>query len=151
VLNGKEVPGRRALVIDEEYGQQGPSVAEFLLDRGKEVAMVTSERAIGSFLGATTGPPVFQRLFNKGVHLHCNLRIVQLEVNRAITRNVWSNREVGLGPYEAFVYAYGGESVCEMEAELTGKIPRIELIGDCFAPRTLQHAILEGHKLAREL
>jgi hypothetical protein len=38
-----------------------------------------------------------------------------------------------------------------LEKELTGKVPRLELIGDCFAPRTLQHAILEGHKLAREL
>jgi 2,4-dienoyl-CoA reductase-like NADH-dependent reductase (Old Yellow Enzyme family)/thioredoxin reductase len=151
VLNGKEVPGHRVLVIDEEYGQQGPSVAEFLLDRGKEVAVVTSERTIGSFLGATTGPPVFQRLFSKGVQLHCSLRVVQLETNRAITRNVWSNREVALGPYEALVYAYGGESVCSLEVELIGKIPQIELIGDCFAPRTLQHAILEGHKLAREL
>jgi 2,4-dienoyl-CoA reductase-like NADH-dependent reductase (Old Yellow Enzyme family)/thioredoxin reductase len=151
VLEGKDVPAGRVLVIDEEYGQQGPSVAEYLLDRGKEVAIVTSERSIGSFLGATTGPPVFQRLFSKGVQLHCHLRVVQVEANRAITRNVWSNREVALGPYEAFVYAYGGESVCELEAELTAKIPRVKLIGDCFAPRTLQHAILEGHKLAREL
>ena len=151
VLNGQEVPGRRVLVIDEEYSQQGPSVAEFLLDRGKEVAIVTSERTIGSFLGATTGPPVFQRLFTKGVQLHCHLRVVQLEAARVITRNVWSNREVTLGPYEAFVYAYGGEAVCDLERELAGKVPRIELIGDCFAPRTLQHAILEGHKLAREL
>ncbi len=151
VLDGKEVPGGRVLVIDEEYGQQGPSVAEYLLDHGNDVAIVTSERSIGSFLGATTGPPVFQRLFTKGVQLHCNLRVAQLEANRAITRNVWSNREVALGPYETFVYAYGGESVCSLEAELAGKVPRIELIGDCFAPRSLQHAILEGHKLAREL
>jgi hypothetical protein len=28
---------------------------------------------------------------------------------------------------------------------------RVELIGDSFAPRTLQHAILEGHRLARDL
>ncbi len=151
VLEGKQVPGGRVLVIDEEYGHQGPSVAEYLLDRGTQVAIVTSERSIGSFLGATTGPPVFQRLFSKGVQLHCHLRVVQLEANRAITRNVWSNREEVLGPFEAFVYAYGGESICGLKTELDGSVPRVELIGDCFAPRTLQHAILEGHKLAREL
>ena len=69
----------------------------------------------------------------------------------AIARNVWSDREEMLEPFDAFVYAYGGESVCGLEKELEGKVPRIELIGDCFAPRSLQHAILEGHKLAREL
>src|SRR5262249_16769444 len=93
VLGGKEVPGRRVLVIDEEYGHQAPSAAEYLLDQGKEVHIVTSERSIGSFLGATTGPPVFQRLFTKGVVLHCNLRVAALEGRRAIARNVSSDRE----------------------------------------------------------
>jgi NADPH-dependent 2,4-dienoyl-CoA reductase/sulfur reductase-like enzyme len=151
VLAGKEVSGGLVLVIDEEYGQQGPSVAEYLLDRGKQVAIVTSERSIGSFLGATTGPPVFQRLFSKGIKLHCHLQVVRINAGQAIARNVWSNREEALGPFEAFVYAYGGEAVCGLEKELAGRVPRVELIGDCFAPRTLQHAILEGHKLAREL
>ncbi|HEY7426354.1 MAG TPA: FAD-dependent oxidoreductase [Gemmataceae bacterium] len=150
-LQGTEVPGNSILVLDEEYGFQAPSVAEYLLDRGKQVDLVTSERAIGSFLGATTAPPVFRRLFSKGVRLHCNLKVVQLESNQATAKNVWSDQEEVLGPYDAFVYAYGGESVCDLEKELTGKAPRLELIGDCFAPRTLQHAILEGHKLAREL
>jgi NADH dehydrogenase FAD-containing subunit len=151
VLQGTDVSGNRILVIDEEYGFQAPSVAEYLLDQDKEVEIVTSERFIGNFLGATTGPPVFQRLFSKGVKIHCNLQVERLEVNQAITHNVWSQHEEVLGPYDAFVYAYGGEAVCELEKELRAKVPRLELIGDCFAPRSLQHAILEGHKLAREL
>jgi thioredoxin reductase len=151
VLEGTEVQGARVLVLDEEYGYQGPSAAEYLLDRGKEVHLVTSERTIGTFLGATTAPPVFQRLFTKGASLHCNLRVTRLEASQAVAVNVWSEREEVLGPYDAFVYAYGGQAVCGLEKDLEGKAARVELIGDCFAPRTLQHAILEGHKLAREL
>jgi NADPH-dependent 2,4-dienoyl-CoA reductase/sulfur reductase-like enzyme len=151
VLDGKDVAGARVLVIDEEYGFQATSVAEYLLDRGKHVAMVTSERTIGTFLGATSAPPVFQRLFTKGVTLHCHLEIKRLEPGRAIAQNVWTRREETLAPFDAFVYAYGGEAVNDLEASLTARVPRLELIGDCFAPRTLQHAILEGHKLARAL
>ena len=151
VLSGADLPGRRVLVIDEEYGFQAPSAADYLLDRGKEVHIVTSERTIGSFLGATTGPPIFRRLFTKGVTLHSNLRVIRIEADHAVARNVWNDREESLGPFEGFVYAFGGESVCGLEAELSGRAPRIELIGDSFAPRTLQHAILEGHRLAREL
>jgi mycofactocin system FadH/OYE family oxidoreductase 2 len=151
VLAGNAETGRHVLVIDEEYGQQGPSVAEYLLDHGKQVAIVTSERSIGSFLGATTGPPVFQRLFRKSVTLHCHLRVIRLEGDRAIAQNVWSDREEVLGPFDAFVYAYGGASVCGLETALAGKVARIASIGDCFAPRTLQHAILEGHQLGREI
>jgi NADPH-dependent 2,4-dienoyl-CoA reductase/sulfur reductase-like enzyme len=151
VLDGTVPAGQRVLVIDEEYGFQAPSVAEYLMDRGKQVHIVTSERFIGSLLGATTGPPVFQRLFAKGARIHANLRAIRLDADQAIVQNVWSEQEEVLEPYDAFVYAYGGEAVNELEQQLAGRVPRIELIGDCFAPRTLQHAILEGHKLAREL
>jgi hypothetical protein len=90
-------------------------------------------------------------LFAKGSRVHCNLRVTRLESNQAIAVNVWCEREEALGPYDAFVYAYGGEAVYDLDKELQGKVARLELIGDCFAPRSLQHAILEGHKLAREL
>src|SRR5262249_39481003 len=90
VLQGTEVPGDRILVIDEEYGFQAPGVAEYLLDRGKAVDIVTSERSLGSFLGATTAPPIFRRLFSKGIQLHCNLKVVQLQANEAVAVNVWS-------------------------------------------------------------
>ena len=49
--------GRVVLVIDEEYGHQGPTTAEFLLDRGQEVDLITSQETIGNFLGATTTAP----------------------------------------------------------------------------------------------
>lgn len=151
VLIGKAPEGRRVLVIDEEYGHQAPSAASYLLERAREVEIVTSERTMAGFLGATSAPPVFERFFAKGGVLHCNLRTLGIEGRRAIVRNVWSDRESDLGPFDAFVYAYGGEAVSGLERELAGKVKRVEAIGDCFAPRTLQHAILEGHSLAREL
>lgn len=151
VLEGVEVPGTRILVIDEEYGYQGPSAAECLLDRGKEVTVVTSEPTIATFLGATTVPPLLQRLFSKGMQLVGHLQVLALEPHRAVAENVWSRHEQVLDPFDSFVYAYGGEAACGLQRELAGRVPRVELIGDCFAPRTLQHAILEGHKLAREI
>ncbi|MSU69344.1 MAG: FAD-binding protein [Opitutaceae bacterium] len=151
ILKGVEVPGIRILVIDEEYGQQATSVAEFLLDAGKTVEIVTSETSIGGFLGTTSRPPVFQRLFTKGIKLHGNLRIIALHSNEAVAQNVWSQQEETLGPFDGFVYAYGGQAVDELSPQLAGKVSRVELIGDSFAPRTLQHAILEGHRLARLL
>jgi 2,4-dienoyl-CoA reductase-like NADH-dependent reductase (Old Yellow Enzyme family)/thioredoxin reductase len=151
VLAGKELSGTRVLVIDEEYGYQATSVAEYLLDRGRKVSIVTSERTVGSFLGATSAPPMFRRLFTKGVTLHCHLNVARLEPGRALAENVWTGREENLAPFDAFVYAYGGEAVNELERSLAGRVARLELIGDAFAPRTLQHAILEGHRLARAL
>jgi 2,4-dienoyl-CoA reductase-like NADH-dependent reductase (Old Yellow Enzyme family)/thioredoxin reductase len=151
VLLGNGPEGHRVLVIDEEYGHQAPSAASYLLEKGRQVEIVTSERTMAGFLGATSAPPVFERFFGKGGVLHGNLRTVAITGAQAIVRNVWSDREDALGPFDAFVYAYGGEAVSGLEGELHGKLPRVESIGDCFAPRTLQHAIFEGYRLGREL
>jgi len=151
VLEGIGVPGSKVLVIDEEYGRQALSAAEFLLDQQKEVEVVTSEKALGTFLGYTTAPPVFRNFFIKGGKVHNNLQVLEIQSDQVTARNVWSGQEEILGPYDSFVYAYGGQAHCGLEKTLSNKVERVELIGDCFAPRTLQHAILEGHRLAREL
>ena len=151
VLNGEKLPGTRILVIDEEYGHQAPSAAEYLLERGKHVDIVTTEATVGSFLGATTLPPVLERLYSKGVRIHNHLRVLEFHSSTVVVENIWSKQQVEMGPYDACVYAFGGEAVCGLEGQLKCKIDRVELIGDCFAPRTLQHAILEGHKLARNI
>ena len=151
VLQGVDVPGDQVLLIDEEYGHQGPSAAEYLLDRGKSVEIVTTEATLCSFLGATTAPTVFQSLYTKGARIRGHLRVREFSGSEALAENVWSKHEETLGPFDAFVYAYGGEAVNGLENELPGRVDRVELIGDCFAPRSLQHAILEGHQLARGL
>ena len=127
VLAGDRGAGRRVLVIDEEYGYQGrrpPSTCSTAARRS------TSSPASGPSAASWArrrAPPVFQRLFTKGATLHCHLRVTRLEAARAVAVNVWSDREEVLGPYDAFVYAYGGESVCGLDKELEGKGPRVEL------------------------
>lgn len=49
--------GKTLSVIDEDYGFQGPTTASFLLERGHEVDLITSQETIGNFLST---------------HAHCN-------------------------------------------------------------------------------
>jgi hypothetical protein len=152
VLKGKlDDVGRLVLVIDEEYGHQGPTTAEFLLDRGREVDLITSQEVIGNFLGATTRPPLLRRLFLKRVQLFTHLEAKALKDGCLIARNIWTGELHEVGPYESFVYAYGGAAVDELSGPLRERGLIVEVIGDAFAPRSLQHAILEGHKCGREV
>lgn len=143
--------GKVVLVIDEEYGHQGPTVAEFLLDAGKEVDLITSQETIGNFLGATTRPPLLRRLFRKQVQIFNHLEAVSLVGGCLTARNIWSGELHEVGPYESFVYCYGGIASDDLSRPLRERGMTVEIIGDAFAPRSLQHAILEGHKLGREL
>jgi hypothetical protein len=152
VLRQRSGPlGQVVLVIDEEYGHQGPTTAEFLLDAGKEVDLITSQETIGNFLGATTRPPLLRRLFKKRAQIFNHLEAQSLQNGCLIARNIWSGDLHEVGPYDSFVYAYGGVSVDQLCEPLRARGVKVELVGDAFAPRSLQHAILEGHKLGREL
>ena len=150
VLNGNVPKGERIAVIDEEYGFQGPSAAELLLDAGKSVEIITSMEAICTLLGATTRPPVYQRLFHKGIVIHPHLHIRAIEGDTLITENAWTETRGELNGYDAVVYALGGQAVDELSQSLQDKVTCF-VVGDAFAPRTLQHAIMEGHTFARKI
>ena len=150
VLNGDVPMGKRIAVIDEEYGFQGPSAAELLLDAGKSVEIITSMEAICTLLGATTRPPVYQRLFHKGIVIHPHLHIRAIEGDTLITENAWTETRGELNGYDAVVYALGGQAVDELSQSLQDKVTCF-VVGDAFAPRTLQHAIMEGHTFARKI
>lgn len=143
--------GQVLLVIDEEYGHQGPTTAEFLVDQGKEVDLITSQETIANFLGATTRPPLLRRLFTKGVQIFNHLEAKTLRGGCLLARNIWTSQLHEVGPYDGFVYAYGGCSVDALSGSLRERGVRVEVVGDAFAPRSLQHAILEGHKCGREV
>lgn len=152
VLRGKAGElGRTILVIDEEYGHQGPTTAALLLERGHEVDLITSQETIGNFLGATTRPPVLTRLFKHGIQMFCHLRAVKLDKGCCIAANQWTSELHLVGPYDGFVYAFGGVSDDSLSTPLRERGLCVEVIGDAFAPRSLQHAILEGHQFAREI
>ncbi len=143
--------GQTVLVIDEEYGHQGPTTAEFLVDAGKEVDLITSQETIGNFLGATTRPPLLRRLFKKRVQIFYHLEARSIANGVLQARNIWSGDMHEVGPYDSFVYAYGGIRLDELSEPLKARGISVEVVGDAFAPRSLQHAILEGHQLGRKL
>ncbi len=149
VLLGERELGEVVIVIDEEYGHQAPSIAEYLLDRGKQVDLVTSQETIGTFLGATTRPPQLTRLFGKGAQIFANLEAVAIRDGNLIANNSWTGAPHEMGPYDAFVYVYGGVRRDALSEPLKREGVAVEVIGDAFSPRSLQHAILEGHTYGR--
>lgn len=139
------------LVIDEEYSYQGISTAEFLLDRGKEVDLITSQERVADFLGHTNRRPPIRRAFKKGLQTFNHLEAEAIRDGHVIARNIWTGDRQQVGPYDSFVYAYGGIRVDTLSEPLKEKGISVETVGDAFSPRTLQHAILEGHKYARSI
>ena len=150
LLGNAQDLGKVVLVIDEEYGHQGPTTAGYLCDRGHEVDLITSQEVIGSFLGATTRPPLLRRCFKQGMQFFHHLKAEAVRDRHLIARNEWTGDLAQVGPYDGFVYAYGGIRVDTLSDPLKAAGLDVRVVGDAFSPRSLQHAILEGHQVARE-
>jgi len=150
-LGGEENLGGVVCVIDEEYGHQAPTIAEYLLDRGMQVDLVTSQERIGTFLGATTRPPLLTRLFGKGGQIFPHLEAAAIRDGMLVANHIWTGAAHEMGPYDAFVYAYGGVRYDPLSEPLKQQGLAVEVIGDAFSPRSLQHAILEGHTYGRKI
>jgi dimethylglycine catabolism A len=151
VLLGKSPAGQRVLVIDDQGGQESTGAAEFLLDEGREVEIITPHFSVGEDLGPTNKPPVYARLFTKGIRMQSTWELVGVENGIVKLRNYYGGNEVDRDDIDVLVYSYGGQSVDFLASELKGKVPELYNIGDSYAPRSLHHSVVEAHKYAREI
>ncbi len=151
VLLGKAPAGDRVLVIDDQGGQESTGAAEFLLDEGRQVEIVTPHYSVGEDLGPTNKPPVYARLYAKGAQMQATWELAGVEDGLIRLRNMFAGNEIERDDIDVLVYSYGGRSVDELARSLEGKVKELYNIGDSFAPRSLHHAIVEAYKYARAI
>jgi mycofactocin system FadH/OYE family oxidoreductase 2 len=149
VLNGAVAPGARVLIVDDDGGETGPSVADTLAAQGKQVEIVTSLRHVGASLGDTNFPVMYQRLFRQGVVMTPNVRPVSFREGRVTLENLYSRAEETREEVDTVVLAMGNRSVDEVYHALKERVPELHLIGDAMSPRGVHHAILEGTWVGR--
>ncbi len=148
LLEQREV-GQRVLVVDEEGHHPAMNVAEFLVDKGKSVEVVTSLQHVANQLLLNLETPlIMTRLVSKGVTLtpytvvsEVNGRTVRLTfVAGGVERTV----EV-----DTIVAVTRRRPVDELYFALKGKVSELHRVGDCLAPRYTDQAIHEGHRAGR--
>jgi 2,4-dienoyl-CoA reductase-like NADH-dependent reductase (Old Yellow Enzyme family) len=66
------------LLYDENGAEAGVGTAEYLLDQGQKVHMVTPDRLIGTHIGPTNYPAVMKKFYNAGMQMTTDHRLVSL-------------------------------------------------------------------------
>jgi NADPH-dependent 2,4-dienoyl-CoA reductase/sulfur reductase-like enzyme len=152
VLRG-EVPvraGQRCVVIDDDAHMRGPGAAEALLDAGARVEIVTRESMVGLDVDSTLRPPLYRRLFTKGVVMSPHTAVVEIGPDAIRVEHVYSGepREI---PADLVVLALGGEAQAGLYERLRATAPSLEVhrVGDAVAPRRLHDALLEATRVGR--
>jgi hypothetical protein len=127
-------------------------VTEALLDRGKRVELVSRWHALfPSTLTTLDMFHVYSRLLSKGLGYRLNSWATGIEGDCVSVVNLYTGAADMLEGVDTVVLATGPKANDELYFALKGRVERLYRIGDCLAPRKLDHAIYEGELAGREL
>ncbi len=156
VLDEQPELGEKVCLIDYDGHHRATATAELLAIRGKTVHIITSSLFIGAELGPTQDLYLTrQRLLQKGVTFTPDIAVMEVGGDTGAKTvkgfNVYSNVWQEWGPYDSIVLAMGQRADDALYKELKGKVKELYRIGDSVAPRKVDMAIWEGHRIGREI
>jgi N,N-dimethylglycine/sarcosine dehydrogenase len=141
--------GHRVVLVDDVHTQQALSTADFLLEQGKRVEVVSRVFYPGQDIGVTSIVPLYERVFSRGVVLTPHTRLVAIEGSSVVVANVYSGEHRRIDGVDTVVLAMGSRSTDALYRAMKGTGPELHAIGDCVAPRGVHHAMLEATRVAR--
>ncbi|MFQ5761676.1 MAG: FAD-dependent oxidoreductase [Candidatus Bathyarchaeia archaeon] len=152
ILSGAVKAGKNVVILDEDGGIEPIGVAEILASEGRNVEIITRMPHVGLDLVTNLNLAyVYQKAFSSGVKFSPNEFIKQITPNAVTVYNVYTNKERQIQNVDMVILATGKEVNNKLYRQLKGKVPELYTIGDCVAPRKLDQAIYEGHKVGRTI
>ena len=139
------------VVVDDVHTQQALSTAEFLLERGRHVELISRLFHPGQDVGITSIVPLYSRLFAGGAVLTPHTELVAVEGSTVVVANAYTGAERRIAGVDTVVLSTGSRSSDSLYRELKGQVAELFAVGDCVAPRGVHHAILEGTRVARAI
>ena len=150
VLDETVEVGQRVVMLAEENHQESLATAEFLLDRGHGVTLVTRRHIAGEEIEHNTIVMLMQRVVEKGleqVPLHWVRRI---DGRKLTLYSLLTDEEQEIEG-DTVVLALGGKADNALYERLKGLVPEIHLVGDALAPRRLLYATRDGNQAGKAL
>jgi 2,4-dienoyl-CoA reductase-like NADH-dependent reductase (Old Yellow Enzyme family)/thioredoxin reductase len=151
VLTGERAVGDRVVVLDDDGSRYAAGVCEVLLDQGKDVEVVSRFNALfPQTLYNLDLATLYGRLMSKGLRDRLNSWAKSVDGTTLTVFNLFTGQESALEA-DTVVLATGPKANEGLYLALKGKVANLHRIGDCVAPRKLDHAIYEGELAGREL
>lgn len=154
VLQGEKsaAPGAHVLVYDQLGFHQATSVAELLAEQGCVVEVATPQFYVGGDLGITLDIELwYRRALAHHMSMTANHFLANIEPHAVTLINNYTGQPRQIEQLALIVLAAPQVANETLYRQLQGTIPRLYRIGDCVAPRRVEHAILDGERVARAL
>jgi hypothetical protein len=152
VLLGAQPIGRRVVVLDDDGTRAVAGVCEVLIDRGSEVELVSRWNALfPTTLTTLDMAHLYSRLLGKGLAYRLNTWASAIEGARVSLFNLYTGAAETIDGVDTVVLSAGAKANDDLYFALEGRVANLHRIGDCVAPRKLDHAVYEGYLAGREL
>jgi hypothetical protein len=147
--------GATAVVVDDVGHYEGIAAAEHLVGQGAAVTYVT--RHLSFAPGVETAlmtEPALQRLSRGDFSMRLRTRALSVEDGVVVLAPTYLPAETNrreLAPADVVVFISANRPNRELHDEISGWAPRLSLVGDAHAPRFLEVAVHEAHRIAATL
>ncbi|MSW84714.1 MAG: FAD-dependent oxidoreductase [Actinobacteria bacterium] len=139
--------GRRVLIVDDHGTLPALGLAELLAQGGAEVELITAHPQVGiqlSVISTMDHATIYPRLLRAGVRCTPEATISQVDGSRVSIAGIYGTWERELDGVESVVLLQNRHPRTQLHDELLAAGLAVELIGDAYAPREVDEAILEG-------
>ncbi len=158
MLDGKEPPGERVVVLDGDGYYVAPGIAELLASRGHRVELVTCLGEIAPFCHETLEQDLLRRgLHEAGIRMRTGVLPTLIGPGRIEAVGEFGEPvEIEADAVVLVTHRLSNERLyLELQADpeaLRGEgIEAVYRIGDCVAPQLIADCIFDGHRLGREI
>ncbi|MFT7459752.1 MAG: 2,4-dienoyl-CoA reductase-like NADH-dependent reductase (Old Yellow Enzyme family), partial [Planctomycetota bacterium] len=140
VLENIDAIGQRVLLLDDDGTRYTGGVAEVLVKAGRDVTIVTRYSSLLPRMTQTLDLPViYRQIFNERLSYHLNCWVKRIEGDTATTYNIYTGDETAMGPFDSYVLITGHVTDDALYHSLSANNNNVHRIGDCLAPRRLEH------------
>ena len=146
ILAGKKNTGSKVVIIGG--GLIGCEMAEFLVAKGKQVAIVEMLERIGQDIGPSYRWLILSRLRKAGVRMEVKAKAEEIN-EKGVVFSRDGTKQVIEG--DSVVVAVGMRSNKTLAEKLQSKVSNLHVIGDAASPRRILEAVEEGFKVAKDL
>lgn len=152
VLQESVEVGKNVVVVDGgESFWPCCGAADFLLEKGHKVEIISFRNFIGFNIPSESLPLLYQRLLSKGGILTPQHNVIEILEDSVIISHIRTSETRHVQNVDTVVLAAGNKARDNIYSELKGQVKVLYAVGDCVAPRKVQDAIREGHMAGRTI
>lgn len=147
-LSGSKPVGENVVQIDLQGEHESASVADFLLEQGKRVEVVTPLLTVGQLMLIGQQELMEQRLLSREAKLTTQASVTAIG-NDSLDVRVGGGtpQERNISGIDTVVISAGYRANDGLRQSLEGIAPELHFCGDCSAPRRALQAVADGYRV----